>query len=389
MPGVLIIGAGLAGSRCAETLRAGGFDGRIALAGAEGSAPYERPALSKQLLTGARTAASLALRPDQAWRENEIDLRLDTPITYLDLTTRRALTSTGETLRFEVLVIATGARARRLDALSHLPRVSHLRTIADATGLRERLTEGDRLAIIGAGLIGAEVASTVLALGVTPILIEAGETPLERAFGRDVGALLAEQWRTAGVSVRTGAQLRDVRADLRGRVGALALSDDSIVECDHVLVAIGSVPETRLVDSLLERAPDGGIATDSHGRTSMPDVFACGDVASWHRESIGRSARAENWTSAANQAAIVARTILGDAATRDEPFYAWSDQFGLRLQHVSTGEAWEEVAIERYGDAFEARYLDRDGRLVAALVANRPGAIAAFRRDLAPVSIPA
>ena len=164
---------------------------------------------------------------------------------------------------------------------------------------------------------------------------------------------------------------------------ALALDDGTSIACDQRAGLdrrrSGNAARCRTTSQL---ARDGGIATDACGRTSAPGVFACGDVASWHRQAIGSGLRAENWTSAAQQAAIVARTILGDGPpANDAPLYAWSDQFGLRLQHVSTGAAWQHVEIEHGCEDFAARYLDPNGHLVAALVANRPRAVAGLRRE--------
>jgi 3-phenylpropionate/trans-cinnamate dioxygenase ferredoxin reductase subunit len=387
--GVLIIGGGLAGARCAETLRAGGFDEAIVLAGAERHAPYERPALSKDLLSGARDPASLALRGGDAWPSAGIALRLGSPVVRIDLQGRRASTGSGATFSYDTLVIATGARPRRHRALSRLPGVHHLRTLDDAARLRGQLVPGTRLAIVGAGLIGAEVASTVRDLGVAPTLLEAGPTPLVRAFGDEIGALLAERWRSAGVTVRTGVHIVGARRD-RGRVTSLVLEDGTSIGCDQVLVSIGAVPATTLVAHQVALAPNGGIATDACGRTSAPGVFACGDVASWYRQDAGTGIRAENWTSAAQQAAIVARTILGEPTpARAAPLYSWSDQFGLRLQHVSTGATWQRVEVEHGAEDFEARYIDVDGHLVAALVANRPRVVAGLRRDLAAAAVAA
>ena len=390
MGGVLIIGGGLAAARCAETLRACGFDGPVVVAGAEAHAPYERPALSKEHLSGDRDSDSLALREHGSWSAAGIALQLGAPVVRIDLAARRALTRSGAVLAFDTLVIATGARPRRHPALSHLTDALHLRTLGDSARLRRACTPGARLAIVGAGLIGAEVASTALALGVTPILVEAAPAPLARAFGGDIGALLAERWRSAGADVLTGAGVAAARYGRGGRLVALELTDGSSIACDRILVSIGAVPVTNLVAYQLELAADGGIATDASGRTSVAGVFACGDVASWHREATGGGVRAENWTSAAQQAAIVARTILGEAPPPSEaPLYAWSDQFGLRLQHVSTGAAWESVEIAGGAGDFEARYLDREGRTVAALVANRPRAVARLRRDLAVAPVAA
>jgi NADPH-dependent 2,4-dienoyl-CoA reductase/sulfur reductase-like enzyme len=285
---------------------------------------------------------------------------------------------------FDTLVLATGAQPRRHPALSHLPGVLHLRTLDDAVHLGGHCTRGSRLAIVGAGLIGAEVASTALALGAAPILVEAAPAPLVRAFGDDIGKLLAERWQAAGVEVLTGARIREARHDGSGRVTALALEDGTAIACDAILVSIGAVPVTSLVTDQLEIAPDGGIATDASGRTSVPGVFACGDVASWHRRATGGGIRAENWTSAAQQAAVVARAILGECSPATEsPLYAWSDQFGLRLQHVGHAEGWAAVRLEGDERSFVARYLDGEGRTLAALAANRQAEVGALRRELA------
>jgi NADPH-dependent 2,4-dienoyl-CoA reductase/sulfur reductase-like enzyme len=389
MTSVLIVGGGLAAARCAEALRAYGFDGPLVVAGAEHHAPYERPALSKEFLSGSRDAASLALREDGAWAAADIHLHLGSAVTRIDLNHRRALTRCGRTHGYDVLVIATGSRPRRHPLVSDIPGVHHLRTVDDADRLREGFAAGSRLAIVGAGLIGAEVASTALGHGITPTLIEAAPAPLGRAFGHEIGALLAERWRVAGANVRTGARVCGVRLGRRGEA-ALRFDDGTSLECDHILVAIGAVPVTSLVAYQLRLAADGGIATDACGRTSVPGVFACGDVASWHRHGVETGVRAENWSSAAHQAGVVARTILGEPApASDVPLYAWSDQFGLRLQHVSTGAPWQRVEIEHGTGDFEARYLDRDGRVVAGLLANRPRVAARLRRELAAMPVAA
>ena len=293
MTSVLIVGGGLAAARCAEALRAYGFDGPLVVAGAEHHAPYERPALSKEFLSGSRDAASLALREDGAWAAADIRLHLGSAVTRIDLDHRRALTRCGRTHGYDVLVIATGSRPRRHPLVSDIPGVHHLRTLDDADRLREGFAPGSRLAIVGAGLIGAEVASTALGHGITPTLIETARAPLGRAFGCEIGALLAERWRVAGADVRTDARVCGVRLGRRGAT-SLRFDDGTSLECDQILVAIGAVPVTSLVAYQLSLAADGGIATDACGRTSVPGVFACGDVASWHRQGIdGRRASGE------------------------------------------------------------------------------------------------
>jgi len=338
METILIAGAGLAGARCAETLRAQGFAGRILLAGDEPYPPYERPALSKELLGGTRE--DVALRPWSFWAEQGIELRLSTRVEAVDLYGRTALVG-GEEVAWDAFVLATGARLRRPQGL---------RTLADALALRERLGPGVRLAIAGGGFVGTEVASTALKLGVEVTLVEAADTPFEAILGREVGEALAARYRAHGLDLRTGTT--------------------DLPEHDVVLYAIGVEPVRELVPWL---------GSDACGRTVHPSVYACGDVTG-----------TGHWTAAAGQAAAVARAILGEERPYSEPPYVWSDQFGLRLQLVGEPRAAVRVELEGGDDSFRARYLDGEGRLRAALLANRPREVAELRRELAawPVTSP-
>lgn len=368
---VVIVGAGLAGSRCAETLRALGFGGRIALVGEESRGPYERPCLSKEFLAGARE--NVLLRDEEYWAERDIELVLGRRIESIDLLNRTA----GEGLDWDAVVIATGARPRRLPFA--VPAGVHvLRSAQDAVALREELAPGRRLAIVGAGFVGVEVASTTLGLGAEVTLVDVSRAPLERVLGIEVGALLAERYRAHGVDLRLETGLNGFVEDRDGRVVEVTLSDGAAVPCDAVLVAIGAEPAGELV-----AADRNGIPTDGCGRTEIPGVYACGDVATAWRASLGRRVRVEHWTSAAGQGAAVAHAIVGDERPYDDVPYFWSDQFGFRLQHVGHAEEWETVELEGDEECFSARYLDREGRLLAALLANRPREIAGLRRELA------
>jgi 3-phenylpropionate/trans-cinnamate dioxygenase ferredoxin reductase subunit len=188
--------------------------------------------------------------------------------------------------------------------------------------------------------------------------------------------VLAERYRSAGVDLRTEALVETLRAAPGGRLRALALACGTEVACDAALVAVGAEPATELLGG-------GAVETDACGRTARPGVYACGDAATVWRPSVGRHARTEHWTSAAAQGAAVARAILGKNASADDIPYFWSDQFGLRLQHVGHGSGWDRVVLEGTPDSFSARYLARDGGLVATLLANRPREVAAVRRELA------
>jgi 3-phenylpropionate/trans-cinnamate dioxygenase ferredoxin reductase component len=367
---VVIVGAGLAGSRCAETLRAEGFDGRIVLVGDEALPPYERPALSKEFLAGSRDR--IELRPRAHWDERGIELVLGHRVERLDLARR---TYAGGPPA-DALVIATGARARMLPGPTP-PGVLTLRTAADADRLRTELKYARRLAIVGAGFVGAEVASTARGLGVDVTLVDLTPAPLSRVLGEEAGQVLAERYRSHGVDLRMGVGLGRIVTSVQGRVEALELTDGSVVPCDVALIAIGAAPASELLGG--DRA---GIETDACGRTAHPGVFACGDVASAWRPSLGAHVRVEHWTSAAGQAAAVAHAILGRTRPYDDLPYFWSDQFGLRLQHVGHPHGWAAAEVEGDQASFCVRFHDLEGRLLGALVANRPREIGPLRREV-------
>jgi 3-phenylpropionate/trans-cinnamate dioxygenase ferredoxin reductase subunit len=376
-PTALIVGAGLAGARCAETLRAEGYDGRVVLVGEEQWPPYERPALSKQLLNGAKSPEALGLRPDGFWQEQEIELLLGTRIARVDARSRVAIADDGRVLLWDTLVLATGAQAR---TLPDLPAGVHvLRTLGDALALRPELRPGRRLAVVGAGFIGGEVATSAASLGVDVTVVEAAPVPLERVLGREAGLLIADRYNEQGVGLRLNAGLAGFRRGPGGRVRGLLLTDSSEVACDVAVLGIGAAP----VAPVGAPAGAGGIPTDACGRTALPGVYACGDIASTFRPSLGRRIRVEHWTSAAAQGAAVAHAILGREEPHDDPPFFWSDQLGLRLQYVGHGEGWSRVENDGGTDSFSVRYLREDGALVAALLANRPREAATVRRELA------
>ena len=353
---VLIVGAGLAGARCAETLRAEGYDGELTLVGDELLPPYERPALSKEYLAGTKSEHELLLRAPSAWLEQGIELRLGERVVHVDAMHRSATTAGGEELGWDVLVLATGARPRRLPFPT--PGGVHaLRTIADARALREALVPGAHLVVVGGGFVGAEVASTALELGVRVTMLEALSTPFERTLGPTLGGLLADRYRAHGVDLRVRTGATRFRAGLDGDVRSVQLTDGSELRCDVALVGIGVEPATELVPGSADGVP----------------VFTCGDV----NGGLG------HWTSAAAEATAVARRILDLPALPVQPAFFWSDQFGLRLQLVGNAVSTSVVELEGGRDDFVARYHDPEGRLVGALGANRPRDVANLRRELA------
>jgi 3-phenylpropionate/trans-cinnamate dioxygenase ferredoxin reductase component len=371
---VVVVGAGLAGSRCAQTLRAEGFDGSITLLGEEPHPPYERPALSKEFLAGTREELLLQ-RPD-AWADLAIDLELGVRVERIDATNRLASTSRGD-VAWDALVLATGARARRPAAFDG-SGIHVLRTLDDARGLRAELAPGRRLAIVGSGFVGAEIASTATALGVEVTIVDLARLPFERTLGPEVGRVLADRYREHGVDLRLGVGVENVVRRGNGTLRGLRLANGTELECDLVLAAVGAEPAGELL-----RGSPGPIQTDAGGRTGLPDVYACGDVAAVWSAEHARHVRFEHWTSAAGQAAAVARSILGKGSRATPTPYFWSDQFGLRLQYVGSAEGWEHIVLDGDESSLAARYLAPDGRLVAALLVNRPEQVGSLRRQLA------
>lgn len=351
---VVIVGAGLAGARCAETLRAEGYDGELVLVGDEPYAPYERPALSKEFLAGKRGLDEMALRPESFWADKQIDLRLGTRVVAVDRDSRTATTDDGAELRWDALVLATGARARRLPFPA--PDGAHvLRTASDALAFRDELVPNSRLVVIGGGFVGAEVASTATELGVSVTMLEMGLAPFARALGPEIGRLLAHRYRRHGIDLRLGVGTAGFHTNPNGRLTTV-LSDGQDLDSDVALVSVGVEPARELT------------AFDPE-----PPVYACGDVAG----SRG------HWTGAAAEAIAVAHRILGLEEPPEQPPFFWSDQFGLRLQLVGEPAGADRVELEGDEDEFVARYLGAGGELLAALAVNRPAEVGRLRRELA------
>ena len=364
---VVIAGAGLAGARCAEALRAAGCRGRIVMLGDEPHAPYERPALSKDVLTGARPAAALGLRAPDFWESRRIELRTGSPVENLDLEARQA-TIAGARLGFRHLVLATGLRARRLPAVPDGPGVHYLRTLDDAEALRRELAPGVRLVVVGAGFVGLEVASSAIGLGAHVTVVDPGPTPFARTLGPEVGERLGERARAAGTELLL---LRSVAAVERGpdaRPLAVELDDGSRRACDLIVVGAGAIPNTELTGGQVGLADDGGIATDASGCTDTPGIYACGDVASIRRTGEPGTLRLEHWATAATSARAVARAISGVPAVDDGPPFFWSDQFGWRLQAVGLPSGRSAVAaLDPARDGWPDRAVRADsGRAVWA-----------------------
>lgn len=378
--GVAIAGGGLAAQRCAETLRRRGFDGRITMICAEPRPPYDRPPLSKQMLEENRPEGGLAYRPEAWYRDHDIDLLLGVRATALDLRPRRISLSSGEQLRYDQLLIATGGRPRRAPVLAGYENVSVLRDLEHAELLRRVLDGRPRLAVVGAGFIGLEIAAAARRRGAAVTVIEAAGNPLESILGPEVGAWFARVHRAEGVEVLTGRTVASVIGS--GSVRALGLSDDRVLEVDHVVVGIGTEPDVGWVqDSGL--AGPRGVHVDPDGRTVLRGVYAAGDAAATYDPELGRHLAGSHWEAAARQGTSCAHLMLGLRPPPRALSSFWTDQYDLRIQYLGHGGLADGLTFDGDPDSrdFIAVYT-RGGRIVAALLVNRANRLPAIRRAL-------
>jgi 3-phenylpropionate/trans-cinnamate dioxygenase ferredoxin reductase subunit len=376
--GIAIAGGGLAGQRCAEMLRRGGYEGAIRIACAEPHRPYDRPPLSKELLAGHANSTGLGYRPEEWYGQHSVDLLLGVSATGLRADERRLLLSDGRSLHYEQLLISTGGRPRILPMLTGYDNVSVLRTVDDALALREVLASGPRLAVIGAGFIGLEVAATARRLGVQVTLIEAAARPLVGVLGIELGDWFARLHAAEGVDVRTEVMVEAV--DANGTVRALRLSDGSAVGVDHVVVGTGIAPDVGwLKDSGLDVSR--GVPVDAHGRTEVEGVFAAGDAAATFDERSRRHVPGSHWEAAGRQGMAAASAMLGLDPGPMRLTSFWTDQYGLRIQSIGDGRWADSIEIEGEPErrAFIATFY-RAGRAVAALLVDRPRCLPAARR---------
>ena len=370
---VTIVGGSLAGLRAAEALRREGFDGRLRIVSAEAELPYDRPPLSKQVLAGTWEPDRARLRGAD---ELDAEWLFGRRATALDPATHAVTLDGAEVVDADAVVIATGAAPRRLPAAVAPPDlggVHVLRTIGDCLALRAELVRGPRVAVIGAGFIGSEVAATAKGLGADVVVIEALPVPLERALGPEMGPLAAGLHREHGVEVRLGVAVAGLEGDGAGRVARVRMADGGAVEADVVVVGIGVAPVTGWLEgSGLEL--DDGVVCDARCRAA-PGVVVAGDVARWYHERIGEHLRVEHWANAAEQGDAAARALVhGDAALPYAPVpYFWSDQHGTKIQFVGHAKPGDAVQVVE-GSVEERRFVaayGRDGRTVAALLWNR------------------
>ena len=376
--GIVIVGGGLAAARTAEQLRRSEYTGPVTIVSDEVHLPYDRPPLSKEVLR--KEVDDTALKPREWYDENGITLRLGSAATGLDTHEQTVTLDDGTVLGYDELVIATGLVPRRIPAFPDLEGIRVLRSFDESMALREHASAARHAVVVGAGFIGCEVAASMRGVGVDVVLVEPQPQPLAAVLGEQIGELVARLHRDEGVDVRLGVGVAEVRGE--GHVDTVVLTDGTELPADLVVVGIGSRPATEWLDgSGIE--VDNGVLCDEAGRTSAPNVWALGDVASW-RDPMGHQARVEHWSNVADQARVVVPAMLGlDAPSNVVVPYFWSDQYDVKIQCLGEPHATDIVhLVEDDGRKFLA-YYERDGVLVGVVGGGLPGKVMKVRAKIA------
>jgi 3-phenylpropionate/trans-cinnamate dioxygenase ferredoxin reductase subunit len=367
----VIVGGGLAGAKAAETLRTEGFDGRVVLVAGEEELPYERPPLSKGYLLGTADREEPRVHPLDWYGEQAVELHTGIRATRLDTAGHRLTLDTGEELRYAKLLLATGSSARRMPVPgADLDGVRYLRTFADSDRLLADFRGGGkRVVIIGAGWIGLEVAAAARSHGNDVTVVEPQSSPLYAVLGAEMGNVFARLHREHGVDLFTDTVVREFRGS-GGRVQSVATDQHAGLAADVVVVGVGAVPNIELAAAAgLE--VENGVVTDHALRTSAPDVFAAGDVASSFRPLYGRYVRVEHWANALDGGPAAARSMLGQDVPYDPVPYFFTDQYDLGMEYSGIGAPGDAVITRGRPDdgAFIAFWM-RDGRVTAGMAVN-------------------
>jgi NADPH-dependent 2,4-dienoyl-CoA reductase/sulfur reductase-like enzyme len=386
MQTIVIVGASLAGLRAAQALRKRSFAGQLVLIGAESHAPYDRPPLSKQLLSGEWPESKLFFHAREQHAALQLDLRLGKAACGLDVRERNVLLEGGERVSYDGLVIATGARPRSLAQAQGIAGVHVLRSLDDALAIRAAVGGKPRVAVVGAGFIGLEVAASMRKLGLSVSVVEPQRLPLLGLLGASAARAIMQLHLDQGVEFHRGRTVASVEA-VSGRVEQLVLDDGSCVACELVVVGIGVIPETGWLEGS-GVALDRGVLCDATLATNVPNVVAAGDVVRWPNGAVGGELMCvEHWSNAVEQGAAAARRLLEGAATPAFSHlpYFWSDQYDRKLQctgRVRADDAFEVVngALDR--PSFAAMYV-RDDRVSGVLTSNAPAVFLRARKVLA------
>ncbi|MGH7541425.1 MAG: NAD(P)/FAD-dependent oxidoreductase, partial [Gemmatimonadota bacterium] len=382
-PRYVIVGASLAGATAAATLREEGFDGEVVLIGSEPALPYERPPLSKSFLRGESTIQDAMVRPQSFYEDNHIETRFGDTVTSVDGADRTLTVAGGDPVRFDKLMIATGAHNRRFPIPGiDLPGVHDLRTLGDAAAIRAEMAPGRRVVLAGMGFIGSEVAASLRQRGLEVHVVAGGKAPLDRVLGEDVGRVIEGIHRDHGVEMIFDDVVNAFEGN--GRVGAVKTAAGISLPCDFVVLGLGVEPVTAFLGgSGIEL--DDGVLVDERCRASVEGVFAAGDVANHLHPVFGRRIRTEHWNNAIEQGRVAALNMMGRDSPYDEIHWFWSDQYEHQIQYAGHHREWDDLVIRGSMESrsFAAFYM-LGGRVQSVMTIDRSsevqGAMALIRK---------
>lgn len=379
---IVIVGASTAGGSAAMTLRQEGFDGPVVLIGAEPHPPYERPPLSKAYLQGHAAVEELWLQPREFWAEQEIDARFGVAVTRVDPAAQVVELADGERVSYDQLLIASGGRPRRPPIPGiDLAGVCDLRDLADADAIRRRAETTRRAVVVGLGFIGCEVAASLRGMGLEVVAVEPQAVPLAHVLGAEVGRAIADLHRAHGVELALGDAVDHFDGD--GELEAVVTRDGRRLDAELAVVGLGIEPVTEFVDGD-DLVIEDGVVVDDFCRTSVPGVYAAGDVARHYHPALERHVRVEHWQHALKHGAAAARAMLGVGESYRDVHWFWSDQYDTTIQSAGAPHRWDELVVR--GDLAACRgsafYLV-DGRLEGVVGLNRPRDVRAAMRLIA------
>jgi 3-phenylpropionate/trans-cinnamate dioxygenase ferredoxin reductase component len=365
----IVVGASLAGAKAAETLREQGFDGRLLLIGAEHERPYERPPLTKEYLRGESEREKAYVHPESFYAEHDIELDTDTAVTAIDSAASRIMLDDGRTVDFDRLLLTIGAEPRRISVPgADLDGVYYLRTLADCDVLRERLDAGGHVVVVGAGWIGSEFAASARQRGLQVTVIDPLRLPNERIFGPEIGGFYRDLHAQHGIELMLGEGVDAFEGELA--LARVRTAGGRTIDCDFAVVGIGVVPRVELARQA-GLAVENGILVDERLQTSVPSVFAAGDVANaWH-PFYGERVRVEHWSNALNQGPAAARAMLGEPVSYERIPYFFSDQYDVGMEYSGYARTWDDVVFR--GNPADGEFIAfwlRAGRVVAGMNVN-------------------
>jgi 3-phenylpropionate/trans-cinnamate dioxygenase ferredoxin reductase subunit len=365
----VIVGAGMAGGKAAETLREEGFDGRVVLLGAEPHRPYERPPLSKDYLRGEAEQPAWLQEDDGWYAANNVELRTSSVVQSIDAGDKAVVLGGGERIGYDRLLLATGGEPRRLPVPGgDLGGVHVLRTIEDSKSIQSQFDSGGRLVVIGGGWIGCEVAASARQKGMDVTLIETLELPLLRILGPELGAFYRDVHKDQGVDLRLGAGVEAIEGS--GRAERVRLAGGETIDCAAVVVGIGVSPRTELVEGIAR--VDNGVITDERLQTSVEGIYACGDIANAAHPVFTQHVRVEHWANALEQGPAAARSMLGRDVSYDKVPYFFSDQYDVGMEYAGLHDPNTDELVVR-GDMGSREFIAfwvRGDRLMAGMNVN-------------------